>query len=208
MDGRKKSHKCISCGEIKSASAFYFPNSKNRRSRCAECRALYAEELKKKKLVRSRLLVAKKMGLTTDDEIASLERRLDIVAKNKTIPVEIFPTLQARAKGAGSVRRKTGLVAAGKVYPYQLFVLWQAQKFICPISGKDLTLETAHLDHIVPINSGGTNKLDNLIFVDAKVNQHKRDMPLELYCQWKGLDYITIVQNIAQVHKGVQSFII
>lgn len=50
--------------------------------------------------------------------------------------------------------------------------LWKIQRGVCPYSGKLITLQTAHLDHIKPLNNGGMNfykvnyhKLENTIYL-------------------------------------------
>ena len=50
----------------------------------------------------------------------------------------------------------------------------EQQNHTCPYSGRPIKLgENAQLDHIVPIELGGTNDPDNLEWIDAEVNRIK-----------------------------------
>lgn len=50
------------------------------------------------------------------------------------------------------------------------------QNFKCALSGIKLTPENAQLDHIEPLSEGGTNAIDNLQWLDARVNKAKGTM--------------------------------
>ncbi len=61
----------------------------------------------------------------------------------------------------------------------QILQLVEAQAYKCAISGRDLTPETASLDHITPIGRGGEHVLENLWIVDRQVNAAKGSMTNE-----------------------------
>ena len=49
----------------------------------------------------------------------------------------------------------------------------------CAISGRELTPETATLDHIIPIARGGKHCIENVWVVHAQVNAAKGTMTVE-----------------------------
>jgi 5-methylcytosine-specific restriction endonuclease McrA len=49
----------------------------------------------------------------------------------------------------------------------------------CQICGKELTRETATVDHIVPCKYGGTNEIDNLQPLCMKCNVKKGVKPMK-----------------------------
>ena len=52
-------------------------------------------------------------------------------------------------------------------------ILLDRQEGMCPYCGDSLTLATMHVDHLVPISSGGSDDLDNLQAVCARDNASK-----------------------------------
>lgn len=57
--------------------------------------------------------------------------------------------------------------------------LVELQKFRCAISGRELTPQTASLDHIVPLSRGGEHDITNVWVVDHLVNSAKGSMTVE-----------------------------
>ena len=57
--------------------------------------------------------------------------------------------------------------------------LLNSQHFRCAMSGRELTPETASLDHIVPIARGGTHSIDNVQILQWQVNSAKGTMDAE-----------------------------
>lgn len=55
----------------------------------------------------------------------------------------------------------------------QLQQLLEKQEYRCAISGRQLSPETASLDHIVPLSRGGAHDVSNLWIVDHQVNLAK-----------------------------------
>ena len=54
--------------------------------------------------------------------------------------------------------------------------LYKRQKGLCAYTGIKLVLgENTNLDHITPVKKGGTHKINNLQWVDGKVNWMKYD---------------------------------
>ena len=54
-----------------------------------------------------------------------------------------------------------------------------SQHHRCAISGRELTPETASLDHLLPLSRGGTHEPDNLCIVEHLVNTAKGTMTLD-----------------------------
>ncbi len=57
--------------------------------------------------------------------------------------------------------------------------LIERQKFRCALSGRELTPETASLDHVTPLSRGGSHELSNLCVVDYQINTAKGTMTVE-----------------------------
>jgi 5-methylcytosine-specific restriction endonuclease McrA len=55
----------------------------------------------------------------------------------------------------------------------------ETQGFRCALSGRQLTPETASLDHIVPLSRGGTHDRSNLWVVDQHVNTAKGTLTVD-----------------------------
>ena len=70
------------------------------------------------------------------------------------------------------------------------------QAFRCAISGRDLTPETASLDHIVPLGAGGEHSLANVWAVDHQVNTAKGTLSLE--------DFMSICRDVAAHQRKVR----
>lgn len=51
--------------------------------------------------------------------------------------------------------------------------MWHKQRGACPLTGRKLTRETAHLDHVKPLSKGGSKHLSNLRWLHADVNKAK-----------------------------------
>ena len=61
----------------------------------------------------------------------------------------------------------------GRVTSGKILEMVKRQHYRCAITGRDLTPETATLDHIVPLSRGGLHKLDNVWVVHRDVNMMK-----------------------------------
>jgi len=61
----------------------------------------------------------------------------------------------------------------------QVLELVKQQGFRCPISNRELTPETASLDHIVPLGRGGDHDLSNVWIVHHEVNSAKGTLTFE-----------------------------
>ena len=87
----------------------------------------------------------------------------------------------------------------------QLFALVEQQQYLCALSGRELTPETASLDHIIPLARGGTHDLDNLWVLDHRINIAKGtllvsefvDMCREIACYQRVLGTENSSENAA-----------
>lgn len=61
----------------------------------------------------------------------------------------------------------------------QVFELVRAQGFRCALSGRELTPETASLDHIVPLAQGGEHSMNNVWCVDHRINLAKGTLSVD-----------------------------
>lgn len=62
---------------------------------------------------------------------------------------------------------------ASVIKPSELREMVNNQNFMCCLSGRKLTPETASVDHIVPLARGGQHNASNLCIVDHQVNRAK-----------------------------------
>lgn len=70
----------------------------------------------------------------------------------------------------------------------QVLELVQRQEFRCAISGRELTPETASIDHIVPLARGGEHAIANVWIVDHQVNTAKGTLALD--------EFITLCRDV------------
>jgi len=69
----------------------------------------------------------------------------------------------------------------GEVKQIDLMRLVESQQYRCGLSGIELTPETAALDHIVPLASGGSHAIDNLQWLNCEVNRMKGSLSSEVF---------------------------
>jgi 5-methylcytosine-specific restriction endonuclease McrA len=60
----------------------------------------------------------------------------------------------------------------------ELVSLLRKQEYRCAYSGRELTPETASIDHTLPISRGGPNDIGNIAIVHMDVNTAKSSMTL------------------------------
>jgi 5-methylcytosine-specific restriction endonuclease McrA len=65
----------------------------------------------------------------------------------------------------------------------QLMAMIESQGYRCAYSGRELTPETATVDHRLPISRGGLNGIENLAVVHQDVNTAKASMTVEEFVQ-------------------------
>lgn len=61
--------------------------------------------------------------------------------------------------------------------------LLERQAYVCPLTGRKLTPETASLDHIVPLARGGDHAIENIWIVDCQANTAKGTLFMEEFVQ-------------------------
>lgn len=68
----------------------------------------------------------------------------------------------------------------------------EEQRYICPLTGRMLTPETASLDHRTPLAQGGQHTPENIWIVDHQANAAKGTMTIQ--------EFVTLCQDVAQFH--------
>lgn len=68
---------------------------------------------------------------------------------------------------------------AAAITAKQVLDLVEKQGYRCALSGRELTPETASLDHIVPLSRDGEHALGNLWVVDHQVNAAKGTLTVD-----------------------------
>jgi 5-methylcytosine-specific restriction endonuclease McrA len=87
--------------------------------------------------------------------------------------------MQNRIQGPSEKKAKVG----GKRSFRMLLALLEAQGYLCALTGVRLEVETAELDHKVPVSRGGTNDLSNLQWVHKSINRAKGTMTNEEFVE-------------------------
>lgn len=86
-------------------------------------------------------------------------------------------------------------MSQGKKQSYKaLLALLESQSYACALSGVKLDIDTAELDHKVPLARGGTNDLSNLQWVHKKINRAKGTMTND--------EFIEACLMVASRHQG------
>jgi len=67
----------------------------------------------------------------------------------------------------------------GKISAKQVMAMVERQQFRCAISGRELTPETASLDHITPLSREGKHELGNVWAVDHQINTAKGTLSVD-----------------------------
>jgi len=78
------------------------------------------------------------------------------------------------------------------VSPKQILALIESQQYRCALSGRELSPETASLDHVIPLSRGGVHDISNVQVLDYRVNAAKGTMTVEEYLKssrWKRFAY-------------------
>ena len=81
---------------------------------------------------------------------------------------------------------------AATVTAKMIFELIERQNYQCALSGRQLTPESASLDHIVPLSRGGQHDLSNLWIVDHQVNSAKGTLTVE--------EFVALCREVAGRH--------
>jgi hypothetical protein len=72
--------------------------------------------------------------------------------------------------------RAMKLRGEGRATTTDLARMWKQQRGLCALTGRRLTRESAHLDHIVAKARGVTDEIGNLRWVCTEVNLAKREL--------------------------------
>jgi 5-methylcytosine-specific restriction endonuclease McrA len=73
--------------------------------------------------------------------------------------------------------------------------LWSAldrQQYLCALSNRELTPQTASVDHILPLSRGGTHTPDNIQILSADVNRCKGSLT--------NAEFVELCKEIAARH--------
>lgn len=74
-----------------------------------------------------------------------------------------------------------------------LMLLWEKQQGLCALSGRQLDILTATIDHIIPKARGGTHEIDNLRWTTPEANFAKRDLLDE--------EFLTLCKSCIEWHE-------
>jgi hypothetical protein len=96
---------------------------------------------------------------------------------------------QRRLDGMRGVSGDTGKT---RVTARELYSLIQKQHFRCALSGRNLEPDSAALDHIIAISSGGSHCMENVQVLHKEVNQAKGTMTQQ--------EFISMCREVAALH--------
>lgn len=112
------------------------------------------------------------------DPVGERARRSDFHRRNRDSQVAKMRDYYARRffwARACKLRKK------GRANFRQLAALWKSQRGRCALTGRRLTRQNAHLDHITPKTKGGGDEIGNLRWLCVEANMAKRDMSDEQF---------------------------
>lgn len=71
----------------------------------------------------------------------------------------------------------------------------------CVITGKPIEdLQKLSLDHVVPMENGGLDNIENIVVCHEAVNNSKNSYSLEYFCNFWNYDYIETLKRIEDFH--------
>lgn len=76
--------------------------------------------------------------------------------------------------------------------------LVEAQNYRCPLSGRELTPNTASLDHKIPLSRGGAHTLDNIWILHREVNVAKGTLTAE--------EFVTLCREISNYQQATNAY--
>ncbi len=162
---------CYRCEQEKSITEFG-PNKRSKDGLKYHCRECDAKE--KQEVYRERPSAAERARDRARNYRADPIKREQMAVKRRGNPKYLAQRRQylrnLKEKHFFIYRaRRWSSFYNGRVTGLELFHLWHMQKGKCALSGRKLGRDS-HLDHILPTSKGGTDTIDNLRWLDRRVN--------------------------------------
>lgn len=79
-----------------------------------------------------------------------------------------------------------------KVTPTGIRILLEGQRYLCALTGRELTPENCALDHRIPFASGGKHEIENVQLVVDVANRAKGTMSQE--------EFIELCRDVVKLH--------
>lgn len=143
------------------------------RSECRECQKL--DSLKYGEKNRENIRIKSKEYYSKNKEKV-IKRTSKNYNKKKLTIIGKFKLVASSANQRNSI----------EINHINLICLFVSQNGYCPITNTKLNFKNIHLDHIKPIQNGGTNNYDNLIFLRDVANTGKNGYGLKKYLHCLG----------------------
>lgn len=171
---------CTKCGALRPLTEFRFNKSKGRPSAaCKECERAYQREWYARNPEEGRAKAARSMRKMRADptkhERLLEKQRAHYHEKGKHTERAYYARIRENDPWGWRVRNLRRNINPNITIEW-LRSLWDAQRGRCALTGRDLDIRTAELDHIVPKSRGGTNELDNLRLTVSEANYAKGAM--------------------------------
>jgi 5-methylcytosine-specific restriction endonuclease McrA len=171
---------CVSCGHEKPTDGFRFRKDKQKHvSKCKECEKEYQRAWYWANPEKGRAKAAKSMKKLRADpekrESILSKQRAYYHAKGKHTEKAYYERIKASDPWGWRVRNLRRNINPGITVEW-LRALWQSQGGRCALSGREMDIRTAELDHIVPKSRNGSDGLENLRLVVPEANQAKGGM--------------------------------
>lgn len=99
-----------------------------------------------------------------------------------------------------SATRPTGPITKGNVLK---LLAWQS--YCCALTGRTLTPETASLDHVVPVRSGGEHRIENTQVLHRDVNRAKTTMTTDEFIRLcrEVVEYSSASKSVEEVRHAL-----
>lgn len=157
---------CPKCGEIKDQLKFCVDNHRpdGRASYCKSCHGSYYANNKERILKQYKQYRAEHKDRLSSNRKAFDKRRFFYKRASNLL------TRRQGSSGKGEARKRLPEKCS------EISRIWYRQRGVCPLSGRRLNRDNAHLDHIISIKKGGGDEIENLRWVHKDVNYAKRDL--------------------------------
>ena len=146
--------------------------------RSVECKANWLGLKRDKKPARSadEIRKTKREGmarLRASDPEAARRKRNDYHARNRQKRVEKMRAYYGRRFFWGRAMKLRG---EGRATSDDLSRLWKRQRGLCALTGRRLSRDNAHLDHIIARARGGSDRAENLRWLCTEANLARREL--------------------------------
>jgi 5-methylcytosine-specific restriction endonuclease McrA len=167
-------HVCKGCGLMLPASEYRVHKRGHRIGKCRACERAYQREWTKLNPEKYRRIKRESMARIREADPDKARAYANAYhAANRDKRTAKMREYYARRFFWGRAMKLRG---KGRATTADLARLWKAQRGLCAMTGRRLTRDNAHLDHIVAKARGGTDAISNLRWLCAEANLALREL--------------------------------